>query len=597
MQPRRNFLTQLLVTGGLSLIDYSALAAAESNKPSPSSLPCWWPQQKQPTGVIRLSASQGHSPALAMLQQSLSGLAAQGVNEGRSEELVWIDIPHPAYQRWYRETLDQTGITARGELDVWQLLARLRDQGLVHGYVVYRQDTSPRAENTMREGIDLSVNVATTLCGVLGGVLIEESLVEQARELGLTQLADARVMSLDECFTTYQDQLNRQVVLAQNPRKPSMRDLAIAHRAITLYGQDEPVPQILAWLAPLSTVLGWNGGEEWVQVKQFSEYGHVLTVSDWAQNLPLLSTAYQDNKVPQIGGLDPKTIDWAWEGACTTLVMSDGDNVQWALGDFVANHRHEYWDNPRRGEFPFSWTAPVVPLAQTAPLATDYLAATCSPNNSLVEFGGGYIFPDFFGTKRTEKDLLDKYAARLGTWMKATDTQVLCLLLLDIDSPAARHAYETFARHIPGLVGIIAMQYAPYEGGRGKVFWANDGRGGEVPVMTCRYAIWEHANRPNAGTPSQVATQINQELPIASAEDRLAWTVVHAWSWFRDSDHPAREEVSQQEAPRLDAQRGLAIADWCQQKLSDQVRAVTIEELLWRLRMAHDPVATKQRIS
>ena len=51
---------------------------------------------------------------------------------------------------------------------------------------------------------------------------------------------------------------------------------------------------------------------------------------------------------------------------------------------------------------------------------------------------------------------------------------------------------------MPQLTGIIAMQYAPYEGGEGKVFWVDDGQGGEVPVMTCRYAVWEHANRPNA---------------------------------------------------------------------------------------------------
>ncbi len=532
-----------------------------------------------------------------MLQQSLSGLAAQAVNEGRSDELVWINTPHAAYRRWYQDTLERTGIEPRGEFDIWQLLTRLRDQDLVRGYVVYRHDSSHGPTNAMRDGIELSVNVATTLCGVLRGVLIEESLVKKARELGLMQLADAREMSLSDCLATYQGQLNRQVVLAQDPRKSPMRELAIAHRCITLFGQAEPVPQILAWLDPLSTVLGWNGGEEWVQVKQFSEYGHVLTVSDWAQGIPLLSAAYNENEIPQIGGLDPKTIDWSWEGACTAFVMSDGDNVQWALSDFMTNRRHEYWDSKRQGDFPFNWTAPVVPLAQTAPVAADYLAETRPANTSLIEFGGGYIFPDFFGTKRDEKDLLEKYAARLGAWMEATDTRVLCLLLLDIDSPAAQRAYETFARHIRGLVGMIAMQYAPYEGGGGKVFWANDGRGGQVPVMTCRYAIWEHADRPDAGTPSQVATQINQELPPASsAEDRLAWTVVHAWSWFRDSNDPAIEEVPQREAPRLGAQRGHTIADWCQQKLNDSVRTVTIEELLWRLRMAHDPEETKRRI-
>lgn len=585
----------MLAAGGLSLFN-SSLDSASGNEFPVEELPRWWPPQRKPKGIIRLTTKEGHSPALAMLAQSLSGLAAQAVNQDRGEELVWIDTPHEAYRRWYRATLQKTGIEQRGELDAWQLLARLRDQGIVHGFVRYRLDHSTGSANKVRDGIDLSVNVATSLCGVLGAVLIEDSLIDQAQELGLHELVDAREMSLSECFESHKDKFNRHLILAQDPRKPHMRELAIAHRAITLFGQENLVPSILAWLDPLSTVLGWNGGEEWVQVKQFSEYGHVLTVSDWAMGLPFLSIVNPENKLPQINGLDPRAIDWSWEGPCAALVMSDGDNVQWTLGDFTAS-RHEYWDAPTSGEFPFSWTAPIVPLTQTAPIAADHLARTKPDQTSLVEFGGGYIFPDVFGTKRNEDDLLEKYAARLGSWMEATDTRVLCLLLLDLDSPAAKHAYATFARNIPGLVGIIAMQYAPYEGGHGKVFWEDDGRGGQVPIMTCRYAIWEHANRPSAGTPSEIASQISRELPAEqSPEDRLAWTVVHAWSWFRESDDPTFEEVPQQQASRQGARRGHAVANWCQQRLGANVRAVTIEELLWRLRMAHNPDATKRHL-
>ncbi|PQO45522.1 GxGYxYP domain-containing protein [Blastopirellula marina] len=582
MNTRRTFLAQLAAAGSASLLNLPA-AKCQTPEPAASSLPRWWPRQAMPKGVVRAKA-EAPSPALAFLLQSLSGLAAQAVNEGRSDQLVWIDTPQAAYRRWFQRTIEQTGIADLGEVDAWDLLARMKDQGLVQGYVLCR--------------LDDSVNVATTLCGVLQGVLIDESLEAKARELGLTRLADAREMSLSDCFAAHQDQLNRQMILAQDPSKPLMRELAIAHRCIALYGQSEPVPHILAWLDPLSTVLGWNGGEEWVQVKQFSEFGHVLTVSDWALGLPLLSVDLPGSGVPKIGGLDPRTIDWNWEGACTSLVMSDGDNVQWALGGFTSSPQQPYWDNPANGEFPFSWTAPVVPLSQTAPVAAEYLASTRPPNVSLVEFGGGYIFPDFFGTKRDETDLLDRYAARLAPWMEATDTRVLCLLLLDLDSPAAARAYETFARHMPQLTGIIAMQYAPYEGGAGKVFWVNDGQGGELPVMTCRYAVWEHADRPNAGTPSQVAKLASCELPPAvDPEQRLAWTVVHAWSWFREGNLPAQEEVRQRGAERKGAQRGMAVAKWCEQKLTDDVRAVTIEELLWRLRMAHDPQGTTQRLS
>lgn len=608
---RRHFLASLLAFGSLPFFDSIAEAEVAAASSGDDALVRWWPIQKRPASVIRTTPiedlpvvhgedgqqSQGTFGALSMLLQSLSGLAAQAVNEGRSDELIWIETNHPAYRRWYRETIERTGIVDQGQLDVWKLLARCQQRNLVKGYVLMRLDRSEGAEHQVRDKSDESVNVATALCGVLGAILVDESLEEQVRELGFEKLADARQISLAECFETYRDQFNRSLILAQDPRKPFMRELSIAHRCLVIHGQAKPVPQILSWLKPLSSVLGWNAGDEGAQVRQFSEYGHVLTVSDWAHGIPLLSVAYDEQKLPQVGGIDPAKIDWSWQGPCHAMVMSDGDNVQWALGDLTETSRREFWDDPTHGWLPFSWTTPTIPLAQAAPVVADYLARTRKRNVSLVEFGGGYIFPDCFGRRRDEADLLDQYAIRLAAWMKATDTRVLSLLVWDIDSEKAQRAYQTLARRMPDLVGMIAIEYSPYEGGEGRVFWVDNGQGSQLPVMTCRYALWAQSNRPNTGSPSEVAAMVRRDLTAATKpEDQLAWTIVHAWSWFRNADQPEEEEVRQQGAERRGARRGHVVAHWSQEKLGDEVRSVTIEELLWRLRMAKDPERTRQAI-
>jgi hypothetical protein len=65
----------------------------------------WWPTQKPPRTVIRATIAVRIEPTnsppyyhsgidngpVHMLVESLAGLAAKAVNEGRSEEMVWIN--------------------------------------------------------------------------------------------------------------------------------------------------------------------------------------------------------------------------------------------------------------------------------------------------------------------------------------------------------------------------------------------------------------------------------------------------------------------------------------------------------------------------
>ena len=80
-----------------------------------------------------------------------------------------------------------------------------------------------------------------------------------------------------------------------------------------------------------------------------------------------------------------------------------------------------------------------------------------------------------------------------------------------IDSKEALDAYRVFAEELEGIAGMLAVQYSPYNGGYGKVFWVKDRKGNDIPVISARGQIWANQEKEKSGTPSQIAALINED--------------------------------------------------------------------------------------
>src|ERR1041385_6439776 len=226
----------------------------------------WWPVQALPRTLIRIPGSRGISAtnaAFQMMVQSLAGLAAKAVNEGRSAELVWVDTGNPNLEEWLARLHDiQPQVKDGGLIETWDLVERFSSQDIIKGYILFRLDRSLGELNAQRLGMDCSVNVATSMAGVLNGLIVAEELQDEAQAHGLKLLLDVRDKTQTWCFNSYPSKFNRRILCTQDPRKPHARDLAIAQQAFTLYGSGELVRTALEWLEPLSPILGWNGGDE-----------------------------------------------------------------------------------------------------------------------------------------------------------------------------------------------------------------------------------------------------------------------------------------------------------------------------------------------
>lgn len=569
----------------------------------------WWPTQAVPKGLVRstdYNAVASPRGPHQMLLQSISGLAALAVNEGRGDEMVWLGSSAANMEEWYARLLRQhPQCEARGTFGPWELVDRYVQRGIIKGYILYKYDVTPPKDKNKpdkeSEGTDRSVNVATSLAGLLGGIIIDEALEPQAKARGLKLLMDVRDKTQLWCFETYQSQFNRRLLCHQTPRKGAARDLAIAQKAFTLCGYDAPAEAALRWLEPLSPILGWNGGDEFKTTRMSTVYGHFQTATDWCLNLPLLMAGSEKLPGPQPRGFDPKTIDWQDQRSAVSFINSDGDNVQWyEIGFFL--HGQDYWTSPERGRMPFGWSCCFAHLRQLAPQIIDYACATQRPNDWFIEWGGGYYYPDLFALERPDRwGLLARHAQRTWAWMKQNNTRVIGFNVRKFDSPDALKSYEVFAQQTEGLLAILVFQYSPYEGGAGKVFWVKDKKGVEVPVFTTRYSIWSQTKpRERSGSPAKIAREIRETVAQTPAAElpRLDWVVVHVWSYFQKAaGNDDLAENLPKDAHLKTGRRAYEPATWCAERLPNDIRVVSPDELVWRLRMKHNPAQTKAALA
>ena len=569
----------------------SALVA-RAQDPSPN----WFPKQAVPSTLVKVGASTTEGSVLA---HSIAGLAAKAVNEGTGDELVWYEVGNPDYKQWLTLWLQHNPtVKVESGVDEWQLLDRFVKKGLVKGYILYKTDKSGGGINEWRSGMDTSVNVATSASGILHAVLIDESQEDRARQHGLKQVLDARDKSQDWCFDHYRSFFDRKAIFEQDPKKPNGRDLAIAHNIFTCYGMEGLSARALDWMETLSPVLGWNGGDEYAATDQATLYGDFEAGTDWSENLPVLMAGADDYALPSYNKLDPRKINWNDKRSGVSFVESDGDNTQWYMGGFFQDNP-QYWSSPERGQIPFGWSCPFDHLQQLCPEAMETMIQSKGPNDHFIEWGGGYFYPNHFGAKRNNRwPLLAAHAKQTWELMKRAHTDIVGFNLTDLDQEDALWAYKTWVAQTDGLLAVLVFRYDAYEGGAGQIWWAKDKNGVDVPIISAGYSIWNHLNgRDRAGTPAKVAHQIAR---YQSGQEIYQWVICHAWSWFKPSatqDENAEDmDQNDVESPKQGGRRGYLPAVWCSNHLPDRIRTISIDELIWRIRMQHDPAQTQKLI-
>lgn len=555
----------------LMLVSMSAFSAVKES---------WWPEQKLPAQIVRIRPANLKERNLV---QSISGLAAKGVNNGTNNELIWTNVTGTAYNYFLSKWLQRTGVVDRGETDLWSLVAQYKNKNIIKGYVLYKEGAG-----------NYSVNFATLYASRYDAILVEESMEAIAISYGLTLKFDARPLNslssyTAEWFNTVKSWLNKTMIVTLPPDDYKQRDMAIAHGCMVYWGTDDFYKSVLSWMDPNSPVVGWNAGDEGTHVEIATRYG-MLTTGASIVNLPILSAGANAVTPDKVRNVNPKLLDFSTGKDYHAFVMSDGDNMMIQATSLPLNV--EYWANPDINNLPMNWTSCPVNLSQMVPDAWKYYVEQSSetPGN-IIEFGGAYQYPDLYASSRgSEASTIHRqFAGMVNKKMKSTGSRVFGFITRNsLSSDAAKAAYQIYADSIENLVGIIAVQYVPYNGGSGSVFWVTNKHGVHIPVFTAKYQMWAGLNVSNSGNPATIANLLNNSASQTSAT-LLDWTIVHAWSYFKKD---ANGIISDAVAADEGAVRGVSPAVWSKDLLNNNFEIVSIEELLWRLRMKYYPDET-----
>ena len=518
-----------------------------------------------------------------LLCQSLAGLTNRMVEEGKSDVAVWLyDHGGKASYKVSKQALEDMGICEQGVQNGLELACsdyesvdglRVQLKGFFDGYVLTDVKNNPES------GI-----VASVASHVYNSIIVDVRDKEYFEKAGYSMKYDATHKTTLDAWHEFKDKCNNEALVIMPVQTGELREFAIKNNLFVLNlnkKQGDPrsgqnvdlLEEVLAWLQPNVPVYGWEQGVSEDQfVARISKSGHPMIPCDWSYNHSLTSLLYTERQQPvQAQSFNPKFIDFGKKRNYVSFFLSDGDNIQWMMQDFATS----VYDVPEAIEVKMSYGLPVSTLSMMAPAQLHNLMNLRRDECSVLEMlGGGYYYIDTYSQNNNRNDNLKVAAERLAVSMRRYHVGLLGVMAMDVKSVASKEAYQAFVDANDRLEGIIALQYSPYAGGGGEVFWVTNKNGYDIPVITVRYSLWDRIHE-REGSPDFIASKLKAEAQVES----FSAICVHAWSRFEGNAH------------------GAAAARLCAGKLDGRFEVVNMQELVWRLRMSRHPEQTLEYLN
>ena len=441
-----------------------------------------------------------------LLIASLQGLAAKN-----SDEQILITVSSTAYylpyltEKWgvtLSETIDEENVTLSA-------LAK-HYKNTVNGYILCSD-----------VGGSESVNVAISLAGVLNAVIATESTKNILDELGYECVLD--VTDKDDSWlrkSEYWLKLNRDIAIEQpNTSAPRLVDYAILSGAYFNFykGKNMELHTVMFdFLNDNAIVLGWNNtlGER-DTVISLSKINAQMIPADHATNLSTLSGFAVEN-ISQKAVSDDSADAENVHTVC--IIMSDGDNLQWTLGDYPTSTK--WYGSEIRGTFDMGWGLLPSAVDLIAPTAVYLYDNATEKDEFITQLSGiGYTFPSLW-----ESEYRQEMASQLAKYMSRSNSKFLEIL---DDGGFTEEIIKDFTKQNE-IDGIFYIDYDDYAGMDGEVLWSN-----EKPVVSAKYRLW---NGIEDGSIEYIAENINAASTDVSSPDSYSFIIVHSWSGLTDGE-------------------------------------------------------------
>lgn len=523
-----------------------------------------------------------------LLCQSIAGLANRAVDDGKSEIGVWLyDHEGRESYRLSYEALKSMGIAEQG-LQTGIELARnnystsdgveIQIKDLFDGYVL--TDVTNNPESNI---------VASIASHVYNSIIVDVRDKANYDAAGYTMKYDARYKTTYDAWREFKDKCSNKALVVMPVQTGELREFAIKNNLFVLNinkikelpaaGQNLDIfEEILNWLEPGAPIFGWEQGvSEDLFVNRASKTGHIWVPSDWSYNIPMASLAYKGRQTSVLAKVEsPLAIDYDLKKNFVSFWLTDGDNVQWMMNGFV----DEFLLDPSAEEMKMGFGMPVGNMAMLFPEQFKNIVNRQKSNYTLIEaLGGGYLYADNYAIDKNRTAQMATLADNVAASMRQHRVKVLGLIAHDVKSTAAREGFKAYIEANDQLEGIVAIQYSPYAGGEGNIYWITNKKGYDIPVITVKYSLWNHgsSNHSREGTPTFVANKLKAE----AKETSFSLMAIHAWSNFKDIG-TSNDELAENTGGNI---KGAGAAKLCVNHLNDNFQVVSVQELIWRIRM------------
>jgi hypothetical protein len=448
------------------------------------------------TSMIVIKESDLGSTAEGVMISTLQGAVAK-----RSGNQIYIVGSSAGCNIWYDHLKTAYGIPYTITTNRWLLLGQLKT--LINGYILYD-----------RAGNSNSLNVATSLCGPFNAIAVDAGIEATVRAYGVTnRILDVRLRDEAWAWANYSNVFSREILVEQTESiGANLRDYATMSGAFTFFDGNSSFRSSLLKQMMLDAACfgaGESSAGENIPVGNGSSNGVFAVGADWALSLSTLSSV-------QDGSIHQRTYKTLTENETNvhyvTFVTTDGDNVQWNIGDLAG-----YFTNAARGSFDMGWAISPA-LADVAPSVLRWYfdhASSAQHRDMFVAgtSGIGYFYPSMYPASA-----LDVHLQKLNDFMDRAD-----LNLVHVNDFGSFGRLDLWNKYLaqPNIDGLFYVEYSRYNAIGGAVLFSSNGR----PIISARDLWWQGVEEP-----AQAISNINSYPRDVSSWAGYTLVQVHVWT-------------------------------------------------------------------
>lgn len=544
-----------------------------------------------------------------LLTQSMAGIVHRAVQQKKTKVAVWMGSE--SEQSGYgvsHSALHEMGVEPLGTINALELLTNTFGQvdgvdtdvrHLIDGYVLTDLQNNPESNI-----------VASTAAHVYNAIIVDVRDKAIFDEAGYKMLYDASRKTTVDAWHEFKDKCNNNALVLMPVNTAELREFAIANNLFVInlnhfYADKtrgdnfELFEEVMAWLKPNSPVYGWDQGIDENKIADYiSRWGNHSLPYDWGYNTTMTSVVFPERQESIVcKNINPNDIDYSLDKKFVSYYLTDGDNIQWMMGGFDGI----WYQHTMSADQKMTYGVALSNTAQIGPAQMENIFNMQTEDISLFN-RCSYFFLDTYASEKDRIPTLKALAKAEAKHMKMHGNRILgTVTLKDAGTPEAMEGYKLFIEANDELDGIIAIQYSPYADGVGRVFWFKNSKGWDIPVVCTKYSIWNTGgmNHDYEGSPAFVARKLKSD-PASTAKYSLI--CVHAWSKFVDKglttdelaeNVPDYEKISWSNP---DIVHSAGAAELCSRRLGEEYEIVNAQELIWRLRMEHDPENTRKAL-